>query len=137
MNINWGKRGRDGSPEQHGWRFCSRALTKRAGVSLRYINQGSCESEQGIDWHLNMSLVRWGKGLLSIFGFQNSERKLRDQKRLRKDAKKWFKGLSRCFAVRNLNSSICFVYCKGGGEATCLQAGCTSAEGECSVERAW
>lgn len=78
-----------------------------------------------------------GKGPLSIFGFQNLERKLRNQKRLGKNAKKRFKGWSRCFAVRNLNSSVWFVCCKGGGEVTCLQAGCTSAEGECWVERAW
>lgn len=81
-------------------------------------------------------VTEMGKGALSMFGFQNLGRMLRNRKRLRKDAKKQFKSWGRC-AGRNLNSSVWFVYCKGGGEVNCLQAGCTSAEGEHWGERAW
>lgn len=72
--------------------------------------------------------LRWAT--LSVVGFQNLGRKLRNRKRLREDAKKWFKSWSRCCAVRNLSSSVWFVYCKGGGEVNCFQAGFTPAEGE-------
>lgn len=41
----------------------------------------------------------------AVFGFRNLGGRLRN----RKDAEKWFKGWSRCCAVRNLNSSVWFV----------------------------
>jgi len=89
MYIDRGRWWRDGSPKHRCWRFLSRALPERAGVSLGYINQGNRESEQGINWSLNMSLVRWGEGVCL---YLVSKRKSRNQKRLGRDAKKWFQG---------------------------------------------
>lgn len=92
-----GECGRDGGPEHHGCRFCSRAPTKRAGVSLCYINQGSCESEQGIDWHLNMSLVRWGKGTLVYIWFPKFRKEVERPEEVEKRCWKVVQGLEQMF----------------------------------------
>lgn len=69
MAIDLGEWWKDGAPEHHCWRGCSKILEKGWSKSWLYKAR-SHKSEQGINWPLNMSLVIWRKGLCLCLGMK-------------------------------------------------------------------